>query len=104
MVLDLHFKEELWVEEINLEILVIWMVTKVLGMIGCYHLLRMKVREEIWAWGYTFKFQAENNEPEEMTKKEHLERQEKNKTKQNKTQRACCRSQGKNCQDFNDVG
>lgn len=49
-------------------------------MIGCYHLVRMKVGEEIWAWGYTFKVQAENSEPEEMTKKQ---RQEKNKTKQN---------------------
>lgn len=46
-------------------------------MIGCYHLVKMKVGEEIWAWGYTFKFQAENSESEEMTKKE----QEKNKTK-----------------------
>lgn len=53
-------------------------------MIGCYHLVRMKVREEIQTWGYTFKFQAENNEPKEMTKKEHLETGKKqNKAKQN---------------------
>lgn len=55
LVLDLHFRE-LWVDEINLGILVIWMVIKVIGMIGCYQLVRMKVCEKNWALGFTFKF------------------------------------------------
>lgn len=62
----------------------------------------MQVCEENWDLGqasrnFTFKFQAEKDELEQVTKKEHIERSEK-------TGRACCRGQGGNCQDFHDAG
>lgn len=54
------------------------MVIEVISVIGCYHLVRMQVCEENWALGqalrnFAFKFQAEKDELEEVTKKEHLE-------------------------------
>lgn len=51
MVLDLCFREEIWVEEISLGVVVMWMVIKVISMIGYYHLVRMEPCEENWALG-----------------------------------------------------
>lgn len=53
--LDLHFKEEICIEEINLGIVVIWNVIKVISMIGYYRLMRMKLCEENWALDQPFK-------------------------------------------------
>lgn len=51
MVLDLHFKEEICIEERNLGIVVMWKVIKVISMIGFYRLVRMRLYEENWALG-----------------------------------------------------
>lgn len=49
MVLDLCFREEIWVEEISLGVVGMWMVIKVIRMLGYYHLVRMEPCEENWA-------------------------------------------------------
>lgn len=50
MVLDLHFRKEIWTDEI-MGIVIIWMVIKVISVIGCYHFVRMQVCEENWVLG-----------------------------------------------------
>lgn len=55
------------------------MIIKVRSLLGCYHLVRMKYVRKTGlqvraSMNFTFKFQSEKDEAEEMTKKEDLER------------------------------
>lgn len=72
-----------------------WQVIRVMKPDWTLSVVRMKACEENWALGlalgnYTFRSQAEEDEPEEMAEKHHLERLEKTRT-------ACCRCMGRYC-------